>query len=458
MAGNDKIMKILAIARYEEPVIQEINNSLEDMQRYVMGYIETVTLSDTAMLVCNEEGKLADFTPNRILKIGSSQDVIRGDFFICGWSGDEFCDISNEDVEKYTKMFSKPDVCDVLTALHRLEWLEIQNPDGRFCTINGILYSRNGKSLYFCPREREGSVRIQEGTEVICKNAFSVTNISELIIPDSVKRIQEFACGDNHVLEKVIGGKGIVSFGQYAFFNCVKLTELSLGKNIKLIGNAAFTNTGLKKVDLPEGLKTVGGGAFHTVHITEDNYMVGVEPEGMYEVHIPKSLKKIGCCAFANASVVYAENVNRKLLMACVQSGNMQRYHVARFWRLKVKDKPELILPKNIESPELAAQEINDFLNMDGGKIPHLYKYGQGNTTLAAALEHCRLYTDRQTKAFLTRHASEIADIYSDEAEEFAKYIHAGVFTNIALKKMFAELEVNKKERDDLQCRSILRV
>lgn len=59
MAGKDKIMKILAIARYdEEPVVQEINNTLEDMQRYVMGYIETVTLSETAMLVCNEEGKL----------------------------------------------------------------------------------------------------------------------------------------------------------------------------------------------------------------------------------------------------------------------------------------------------------------------------------------------------------------------------------------------------------------
>ena len=341
-------------------------------------------------------------------------------------------------------------VCYVLASLHRLEWLEIQNPDGRFCTINGILYSRNGKSLYFCPRQREGTVRIQDGTEVICKNAFNVTNISELIIPDSVKRIQEFACGYNDVLKRVIGGKGIVSFGQYAFFNCVKLTELSLGKNIKLIGNAAFTNTGLKKVDLPEGLKSVGGGAFHTVHITEDNYMVGVEPEGMYEVHIPKSLKKIGCCAFANASVVYTENVNRKLLRACVQSGNMERYHVARFWRLKVKDKPELILPKNIESPELAAQEINDFVNTDGGKIPHLYKYGQGNIALAAALEHCRLYPDKQVRAFLTRHTSEIADIYSDETEEFAKYIQAGVFTDTALKKMFAELEVNKKEKDNL--------
>ena len=103
-------MRILAIDKYEEPVVKEINNTLEDMQRYVMGHIETVTLSETAMLVCNDVGKLANLTPNRILKIGNSHDVIRGDFFICGWSGDKFCDISDEDVEKYTKMFSKPDV------------------------------------------------------------------------------------------------------------------------------------------------------------------------------------------------------------------------------------------------------------------------------------------------------------------------------------------------------------
>lgn len=103
-------MRILAVDKYEEPVVKEIDNSLKDMQKYVMGYIETVTLSETATLVCNEDGKLAGFTPNRVLKIGKHQDVIRGDFFICGWSGDEFCDISDEDIEKYTKMFSKPEV------------------------------------------------------------------------------------------------------------------------------------------------------------------------------------------------------------------------------------------------------------------------------------------------------------------------------------------------------------
>lgn len=346
--------------------------------------------------------------------------------------------------------FSVEYVRDILATLHSLEWFEIQNPDGRLCSIDGMLYSRNGKLLYFCPRQRKGTVRIPDGTETICQNAFSVTQISELIIPASVKRLQKFACGDNNLLKRVIGGEGIVSFGQYAFYNCVRLTEFKLGKNVKLIGNAAFTNTELKTVDLPEGLKSVGDGAFHTIHLTEGNYMVGVEPDGMHEIHIPNSLRKIGRCAFANASVVYTETVSRKLLIACTQSGNMQRYHSARFWRLKVKDKPELILPKVMDSTELAMQEINDFVNIDGGEMPHLYKYGRGNTALAAALEHCRLYPDKQARTFLTRYAEKIADVYSDETEELVKYIQAGVFSDTALKKMMTELEANKKGIDDL--------
>lgn len=350
--------------------------------------------------------------------------------------------------------FSVEYVRDILATLHNLEWLEIQNPDGRLCSIDGMLYSRNGKLLYFCPRQRKGTVIIPDGTETICQNAFSVTQISELIIPASVKRLQKFACGDNNLLKRVIGGEGIVSFGQYAFYNCVRLTEFNLGKNVKFIGNSAFANTELKTIDLPEGLKSVGDGAFLTTHLTEDNYIVEVEPDGMYEIHIPNSLRKIGLCAFLNASVVYTETVTHKLLIACTQGGNKQTYHAARFWRLKVKDKPELILPKTIDL--LAIQEINDFVNTDGGEMPHLYKYGgrvyggYGNAALAAALEHCRLYPDKQVKTFLTQHAAKIADVYADEAEELVKYIQAGVFSDTALKKMMTELEANKKGRDDL--------
>lgn len=389
-----------------------------------------------------------------IAKNGVKQTIKPGEIQI--WNYGNLVALDDEVLEELEldDKFSAEYVRDILATLHNLEWFEIQNPDGKLCSIDGMLYSRNGKLLYFCPRQRKGTVIIPDGTETICQNAFSVTQISELIIPASVKRLQKFACGDNNLLKRVIGGEGIVSFGQYAFYNCVRLTEFNLGKNVKFIGNSAFANTELKTIDLPEGLKSVGDGAFHTTHITEDNYMVEVEPDGMYEIHIPNSLRKIGLCAFSNASVVYTETVTRKLLIACTQSGNRQTYHAARFWRLKVKDKPELILPKTIDS--LAIQEINDFVNTDGGEMPHLYKYGgrvyggYGNAALAAALEHCRLYPDKQVKTFLTQHAAKIADVYADEAEELVKYIQAGVFSDTALKKMMTELEANKKGRDDL--------
>ena len=65
--------------------------------------------------------------------------------------------------------FSAEYVRDILATLHNLEWFEIQNPDGKLCSIDGMLYSRNGKLLYFCPRQRKGTVIIPDGTETICE-------------------------------------------------------------------------------------------------------------------------------------------------------------------------------------------------------------------------------------------------------------------------------------------------
>lgn len=312
--------------------------------------------------------------------------------------------------------FSAEYVRDILATLHNLEWFEIQNPDGKLCSIDGMLYSRNGKLLYFCPRQRKGTVIIPDGTETICQNAFSVTQISELIIPASVKRLQKFACGDNNLLKRVIGGEGIVSFGQYAFYNCVRLTEFNLGKNVKFIGNSAFANTELKTIDLPEGLKSVGDGAFHTTHITEDNYMVEVEPDGMYEIHIPNSLRKIGLCAFSNASVVYTETVTRKLLM-----------------------------PKSFSCPKEAATALRDFINTENAPAPTMYTYNSDCAGLAAAIEHCKLYSDTKSKMFITRNISTIMyNVFHTEpdGEQFMiGLIKDGVLTDTALRKMLSKMD-----------------
>ena len=79
-----------------------IPNTLRALQEAVGGYIETVTLNNGLVLICNEEGKIRDMPYNftRRKLIGSNafanlygQFPIFGTVIACGVEGDEFADI-----------------------------------------------------------------------------------------------------------------------------------------------------------------------------------------------------------------------------------------------------------------------------------------------------------------------------------------------------------------------------
>jgi len=73
------------------PYVTNISNTLENMQRTVGGYIETVTLDGCSAVICNEEGRLLGLPDN------PSLPGYVGDCFICGYEGDEFTDIQEID-------------------------------------------------------------------------------------------------------------------------------------------------------------------------------------------------------------------------------------------------------------------------------------------------------------------------------------------------------------------------
>ena len=74
-----------------------VSDSLENLQKTVGGYIETVTLDNGVVLICNEEGKLRDmpynFTLRRMRGVITVQSAIFGTVVACGAEGDEFADI-----------------------------------------------------------------------------------------------------------------------------------------------------------------------------------------------------------------------------------------------------------------------------------------------------------------------------------------------------------------------------
>lgn len=126
-----------------------------------------------------------------------------------------------------------------------------------------------------------------------------------MIIPDSVKRIDGFAFPRSYTLEYVEGCKNIKKIGDYAFAYCNQLKKFPFGEFVKNIGSGAFCDTMLTEIYLPEGLSRVGRQAFNTTGVT-DGMQALVEPSGMYDIHIPSTLKYIESCAFANVANVYS--------------------------------------------------------------------------------------------------------------------------------------------------------
>ena len=66
----------------------KIENKLEELQRLVGGYIETVTIVACAVVICNEEGRLEELPHNcNLLGVDFVGNVI-----VAGTESDEFTD------------------------------------------------------------------------------------------------------------------------------------------------------------------------------------------------------------------------------------------------------------------------------------------------------------------------------------------------------------------------------
>ena len=88
-------MKILLVEPGKHPRVEDIPHTLEKMQETVGGYIQAVCpWRDPVALVCDEEGLLKNLAFNRVV----------GTFFLCGISDEDFADLSEEFVQKYSTL------------------------------------------------------------------------------------------------------------------------------------------------------------------------------------------------------------------------------------------------------------------------------------------------------------------------------------------------------------------
>ena len=87
--------------------------------------------------------------------------------------------------------------------------------------------------------------------------------LRNLVIPDNVKTIGDYAFCNNNKLVSLKLGVGLTEVGKYAFEGCSSLTEVSIPDNVTTINQYAFYNcTSLATLNLGKGIQTLGTYAF----------------------------------------------------------------------------------------------------------------------------------------------------------------------------------------------------
>lgn len=115
-----------------------------------------------------------------------------------------------------------------------------------------------------------GVVSIREGTTIIAKAAFHKNaNITEVILPDSIKTIQDEAFMWCYGLSRINFPEGLRFIGEECFDDAA-LTEVVFPESLEQIGWLAFSDCrGLERVYLSSGIKSIEGFAFQNSPIKE---------------------------------------------------------------------------------------------------------------------------------------------------------------------------------------------
>ena len=139
------------------------------------------------------------------------------------------------------------------------------------------------------------------------------TELKSIVIPDGITEIADSTFDQCRKLEKVkMPRAGVLRIGKKAFADCKAVSELKLNPGLESIGTEAFKGCGVKSLQIPDSVTSIGHRAFYLSGLKSLKLPAAMEEITDYlcaysvnlaQVTLPKSLKRIGKCAFMRCPV-----------------------------------------------------------------------------------------------------------------------------------------------------------
>ncbi len=137
------------------------------------------------------------------------------------------------------------------------------------------------------------SVRLSNALTAIGEKAFHLCDkLTEITLPDSLTSIGDNAFSSCMAMASVTMPKNLTGLGEYAFNSCDSLTEIVIPGGVKTISKSAFVGCEkLSNVVIENGVTTIGYAAFS-------------DCENLKTVTVPASLTRIDTYAFLSCSAL----------------------------------------------------------------------------------------------------------------------------------------------------------
>ena len=197
-------------------------------------------------------------------------------------------------------------------------------------------------------------VTILEGIELIDTAMFmGLTNLTEVKLPESLKKIKEAAFCDTSLTEinfpsnlteidngtfakvntltEVVIPKNIKKISSDAFLECSSLRKVRFHDELTEIGSEAFKNSGLTEVEIPTSLTEISEGCFANTKIKK--------------VVIPKNIKKVGYYSFLND--YFGKGELEEVIFEGGDESKLENIGASAFRGQKISS---VVLPKNLKS------------------------------------------------------------------------------------------------------------
>ena len=193
--------------------------------------------------------------------------------------------------------------------------VEVSEDNTAYKSINGNLYSKDGKTLIqYAIGKIDSEFIISDGVTSIGISAFYYcSSLTSVVIGDSVTSIGDEVFKGCSSLTSVVIGDSVTSIGDNAFSSCRSLTSVVIPDSVTSIGDSAFAwCSSLTSVVIPDSVTSIGNSAFSNcsslTSVVIGNSVTSIADDAfsgcrsLTSVVIPDSVTSIGREAFYGCS------------------------------------------------------------------------------------------------------------------------------------------------------------